>query len=204
MAEARLPLPEHSPLKAVSCRNGDLLVQEQVTAKGKEQVLNSLGDAATMCRWGFQAILRSDPTAAAPFLQRAVSLDPNFAMAYVLMGANFANLGESDRAAESMRQAYERRGRTSELEKLNISASYEYLVTGNLEAARTAFELMAQTYPRVYYPHVDLTVIYAQLGEYEKSLREAQEARAHNHEGPSLHQTFYQIDFLQHHAAGSM
>src|SRR4051794_3796240 len=33
-------------LKAVSCRNGDLLAHEQVTAAGKEQVLRSLGAAA--------------------------------------------------------------------------------------------------------------------------------------------------------------
>ena len=37
-------------LKAVNCRNGDLLAQEQVTATGKEQVLGALGDAATKLR----------------------------------------------------------------------------------------------------------------------------------------------------------
>ncbi len=37
-------------LKAVNCRNGDTLAQEQVTADGKEQVLKALGDAATKLR----------------------------------------------------------------------------------------------------------------------------------------------------------
>jgi eukaryotic-like serine/threonine-protein kinase len=37
-------------LKAVNCRNGDLLADEQVTANGKEQVLKALGDAATKMR----------------------------------------------------------------------------------------------------------------------------------------------------------
>jgi eukaryotic-like serine/threonine-protein kinase len=37
-------------LKAVNCRNGDLLAQEQVTATGKEQVLKSLGEAASKIR----------------------------------------------------------------------------------------------------------------------------------------------------------
>jgi len=37
-------------LKAVSCRSGDLLADEQVTANSKEQVLNALGDAATKMR----------------------------------------------------------------------------------------------------------------------------------------------------------
>ena len=37
-------------LKAVNCRNGDLLAHEQVTANRKEQVLKALGDAATKMR----------------------------------------------------------------------------------------------------------------------------------------------------------
>jgi len=37
-------------LKAVNCRNGDLLAQEQVTADGKEQVLKALGEAAINLR----------------------------------------------------------------------------------------------------------------------------------------------------------
>jgi serine/threonine protein kinase/tetratricopeptide (TPR) repeat protein len=37
-------------LKAVNCHNGDRLAEEQVTAGGKEQVLKSLGDAATQMR----------------------------------------------------------------------------------------------------------------------------------------------------------
>src|SRR5207248_6766957 len=37
-------------LKAVNCRNGDLLAQEQIAAKGKEQVLKTLGQAATSLR----------------------------------------------------------------------------------------------------------------------------------------------------------
>jgi eukaryotic-like serine/threonine-protein kinase len=37
-------------LKAVNCRNGDLLVEEQVTAAAKEKVLEALGDAASKLR----------------------------------------------------------------------------------------------------------------------------------------------------------
>src|ERR1700681_701737 len=37
-------------LRAMNCHTGDLLAQEQVTASGKERVLNGLGDAAAMLR----------------------------------------------------------------------------------------------------------------------------------------------------------
>jgi tetratricopeptide (TPR) repeat protein len=185
---------------------------------------------------GGRATGATDWAAAIRFLQRAVTLDPNFAMAYESLGANYSNLGELGRAAESIRRAYELRERTSEYEKLVIAASYEDLATGNLEADRAAFELMAQTYPRSAVPQVRLSVVYGDLGEYEKALSAsqevlrlhpgtrigyanlvndymllnrlgeaeatAQEARAHNLDGPSLHQVLYLVDFLQHDAAG--
>jgi hypothetical protein len=34
-------------LKAVNCRSGDTLAEEQVTAAAKEKVLDRLGEAAT-------------------------------------------------------------------------------------------------------------------------------------------------------------
>ena len=37
-------------LKAVNCRSGDILAEEQVTANGKEQVLKALGEVATKVR----------------------------------------------------------------------------------------------------------------------------------------------------------
>ena len=59
-----------------------------------------------------------------------------------------------------MRKAYELRGRTSQMEQLSISSLYDDLVTGNLEAAQTTYDLWAQMYPRDSGPHANLMVIY--------------------------------------------
>jgi eukaryotic-like serine/threonine-protein kinase len=118
----------------------------------------------------------NDFTAAIPSFQRAVSLDPNFAMAYLRLGQSYQPLSENARAAESTRKAYELRERTSEQEKLEISSFYEYIVTGNLEAARTSYELFAQTYPRAEDPQNFLWLVYLALGEYEKAHNAAQQA----------------------------
>jgi serine/threonine protein kinase/Flp pilus assembly protein TadD len=196
-------------LKAVNCRNGDVLANEQVTASGKEQVLKALGEAATKIRvklgeslasvqkydapaenvttpslealqgysLGYQTqIVKRDYAAAIPLLQRAISLDPNFAMAYARLGTNYANLGQTARAAENARKAYELRERVSEREKFYITSHYEHFVTGNLEAARKAYELWAQTYPRDEAPTGNLAVIYGFLGDYDKALAASQEA----------------------------
>jgi eukaryotic-like serine/threonine-protein kinase len=64
----------------------------------------------------------------------------------------------------------------SEREKLYIVSHYEHFVTGNLEAARKAYELWAQTYPRDDGPQVNLSAIYGVLGDYNKGLAASQEA----------------------------
>jgi eukaryotic-like serine/threonine-protein kinase len=64
----------------------------------------------------------------------------------------------------------------SEREKLYITSHYEDYVTGNIEAARKAYELWAQTYPRDAIPPGNLASIYIALGDYDKSLAAAQEA----------------------------
>jgi len=196
-------------LKAVSCRTGDLLAQEQVTANGKEQVLKALGQAASSLRrklgeslasiqkydalpedvttpslealqaysLGMKAYdVTNDFVAALPFFQRASTLDPNFAMAYLRLAECYQPQGELTVAAENARKAYQLRDRTSDREKLHISAFYEYVVTGNLEAARKACDLFAQTYSRDEDARLYLWLVYTGFGDYEKAHRAAQDA----------------------------
>ena len=154
---------------------GESLASVQKYDAPPDNVTTSSLEALQAYSLGDRAAAKGDFAAAISFFQRAVNLDPSFALAYARLGANYDNLGQSARAAESMRKAYELRGRTSELEKLSISSRYELFVTGNLQAARSAYELWALTYPTDAAPHGNLSVIYLGLGEYEKSLRAAQE-----------------------------
>ena len=219
-------------LKAVNCRTGDLLAQEQVTANGKEQVLNALGRAANSLRGklgeslasiqkydalpeevttpslealqayslGMKAYdMTSDFVAALPFFQRACILDPNFAMAYLRLAECYQPQGELTIAAEDARKAYQLRDRTSDREKLHISTFYEYVVTGNLEAARKACDLFAQTYSRDDDARLYLWLIYTGLGDYEKAHRAAQDAfRINSASGNNLVNVMYADQWLNH------
>jgi eukaryotic-like serine/threonine-protein kinase len=111
----------------------------------------------------------NDYAAAIPFFEKAVSLDPNFAMAYLRLGQAYQPLSEGARSAESTRKAYELRERTSESEKLAISSFYELVVTGNLDAARASYQLWAQTYPRDEEPPASLWIVFTFMGDYEKA-----------------------------------
>jgi eukaryotic-like serine/threonine-protein kinase len=154
---------------------GESLASVQKYDAPAENVTTPSLEALQAYSLGYQAaVVKAEIAVSIPFFQRAVSLDPNFAMAFARLGTEYSNLGELDRAVESTRKAYELRGRTSEREKLYISSHYEQIVTGNLEAERSSYDLWTQTYPDDGIPYVNLANVYVGLGEYEKALTAAQ------------------------------
>jgi tetratricopeptide (TPR) repeat protein len=159
---------------------GESLASVQKYDAPAENVTTPSLEALKAYSLGYQAmVLKSDYAAAIPLFQRAISLDPNFAMAYARLGTSYSDVNETDRAAETVRRAYELRKRVSEREEFYIAEHYEILVTGNLEAARKVDELSAQTYPRDT-SFTNLGLIYSELGDYDKALAAFQDALRFN------------------------
>jgi tetratricopeptide (TPR) repeat protein len=126
---------------------------------------------------GFTTLTRrADSAAALPMLQQAVKIDPNFAMAYVVLSACYHNLGETTLASESARKAFELRLGTSERERLLIEAVYHFHVTGDFEKALRLTEVRGQLYPSDPLARIDMGLIYAAFGQYDKSLAEHRES----------------------------
>jgi serine/threonine protein kinase/Flp pilus assembly protein TadD len=125
---------------------------------------------------GGRTAIRTGDAEAIPFYKRAVELDPNFALAYAALGATYFNLNQADLAAENATRAYELRDRVSERERYRISTTYYHAVTGELEKAIEEYQLWSKSYPREDTPHLNLGVIYQQLGQYDKSLVETKES----------------------------
>ena len=125
---------------------------------------------------GWKTMAKADYAAAVPSLQRAITLDPNFAMAYASLGASYANLAETSLSDQNTRKAYELRERVSERERFYIESHYHHFVTGDLEKARQVYELWGQTYPRDYTPPNNLSAIYSNLGQYDRMLVESRAA----------------------------
>src|SRR5882757_8586050 len=118
---------------------------------------------------------KEDHLAAVPLFQRAIDLDPNFAMAYASLGMAYFELSEKDRLA-AFRKAYELRDGVSERERFYIEAHYHDYVTGDWEKAREVYELWAQTYPRDDVAHLNLSVDQSHLGEFDRARAEAGES----------------------------
>ena len=118
---------------------------------------------------------------AIPFFKRATELDPNFADAYAILGRMWSDVGEYSNAVDATRKAYELRGRASEPEKYFIEANYYSLVTGNLKNAVETCQLLDTSLSSRCATAQSLAgPVYLQLGEYEKTLDQAEEAtRSH-------------------------
>jgi tetratricopeptide (TPR) repeat protein len=111
----------------------------------------------------------TDLPAAVPLFKRAIEIDPQFAMAHASLGLTYGLIGEFALSAESNRKAYELRDRVSDRERFFITATYELLVTGNLEKALETCELWMRTYPRNTEPYGYLgAFLYPTFGQFDK------------------------------------
>src|ERR1700687_430615 len=116
-----------------------------------------------------------DELSALPLYQRAVELDPNFAMAYARLGTVYSNLGQSELSEKNRQKACELRDRASEHEKLYIMSHF-YVDSGQLDKGITALELYKQTYPRDSTPYNNIAAVYIQMGQFENALENARQS----------------------------
>jgi tetratricopeptide (TPR) repeat protein len=142
---------------------------EEATTSSLEALKSfSMGDVKHSAAAEFEAI---------PFYQRAIQLDPNFAMAYARLGVIYSNFGQTDLSEQYRKKSFELKDRATEREMLYITAHYYDEGTGELEKGIAAYELYKQTYPREVSPYANLAVTYdLLLGEFDKALPNAKEA----------------------------
>jgi eukaryotic-like serine/threonine-protein kinase len=149
---------------------GESLASVQKYDAPPESVTTSSLEALKAYSLGHQAwMIKDDGPSAIPLFQRAIGLDPNFAMAYARLGTLYFNGEEPARGRENLQTAYDLRDRASEREKLYIAAHHADIVDGDFEAARRIYELWAQLYPRDMVPLRNLAVIYEFLGDYDRA-----------------------------------
>ena len=129
-----------------SIQEYDAPLQDVTTSSLEALQAYSLGEKA---RWA------GDILPAIGFFKRAISLDPNFAMAYATLGfVNGENDGEFVAAAKNTSKAYELRSRVSEKERLFIEVAYHRFAAPDRGEVLRTTQVWAQTYPRDVRPHI--------------------------------------------------
>ena len=114
-------------------------------------------------------------TAALPYHQHAIELDPSFVMGYLSVANDYYTLGELGRASQYFTRAFQLREHASEWEKLAIDANYYQNVTGELEKAAETYQKTIESYPRNFAAYSNLGIVYAQQGQYEKAVEVAKQ-----------------------------
>jgi serine/threonine protein kinase/Tfp pilus assembly protein PilF len=206
-------------LEAVNANTGDVIASEQVETDGKENVLKSLGQAASKLREklgetlasiaNFDAPIEQVTTPsldalraysmaleqhsngkyqeAIPLYKHAIEIDNNFAIAYARLANVYNNTGKLELSREALIKAYEFRDRTSEREKLIVTASYYGGVTGEWDKQIDELEVWKHTYPRDWEPRNLLASRYTIVGPFDKALAEARDAVLLSPKAPRAH-----------------
>ena len=141
-----------------------------------EQATTDSLDALKAYQLGLDLRARDNSPKSIPAFKTAVTLDPNFAMAYAELGSAYSNVGETIAGSQYFKRAFELRSRATEPERFYIAGRYFDIVTGELEKASENYELWEQTYPDEWLAYNALANDANQLGRYETSIKAAKEA----------------------------
>lgn len=114
---------------------------------------------------------------AVPHLQRALELDPNFALAHALLSGVYANTDQAKEALPHAQRAFELRDRVSERERYFVS--WRYYIDAQ-QAWGRALDLAAEwtrAYPRDAFAFNSLGLAAGTLGEHVRAEEAFREAR---------------------------
>jgi len=128
---------------------------------------------------GFKGAAAGWPGRMVPLFQRAIAIDPDFAMAHAFLGFRYGVLGESALARQSLLRAYQLRHRASDAERFYIETLYDRDFTGNLEREQRTLETWAESYPRDPRPHTLIAgLALSSTGQHELAVAETEKAIA--------------------------
>ena len=134
---------------------------EQATTSSLEALKSfSLGDAQRAQGREVESI---------PFFERAIELDPDFAVAYARLGTVNNNSGNREVAIENYEKAFELQDRASERERFYLTAHYYNTVEGDADRAIDTYRLWRESYPYDSTPAINLASIYTRRQEFRQA-----------------------------------
>jgi tetratricopeptide (TPR) repeat protein len=146
---------------AASIRTYKVKISDATTGSLDALLAYSQGDAL----WNAQG-----ESVALPYFQRAVQMDPNFAMAYERMGTIYGNRGDSLRSQAAIRKAWELRDRVTERERFYLTSHLYGFVTGETEKEMQTYLDWGKVYPHDVPWMIDLSVDYGYSGQFDKAI----------------------------------
>jgi len=111
------------------------------------------------------------------YLEKAVELDPQFAVAYLYLSHVYAELQRrGDERIELVRKAKEFSEKATEKEKLYILAQYASTIEGDSKKQTRIYKELIEKYPNEKDAHFELGSIYQNRGKFTNAIEEYQKA----------------------------
>jgi len=114
---------------------------------------------------------KGDYRQAIPFFEKAVEIDPDFAMAHRAMAAANKNIGNNDEHNKNIEKALELSDRASDRERYLIQGDYYSISEETYDKAIEAYTRLLELYPDDSSGLNNLGIIYRSLEEYDKALK---------------------------------
>src|SRR6267154_1869032 len=165
-------------VSAAQLRNklGEPLTSVAKFNKPLEQATSPSLEALQLLTEGYRHHLAGDPQTALQYYQRAIDVDPDFALAHAALGSAYQNRGELALAAAAVKKTYELRTRMTEPGRFHAEDSYYADITGEQEKALPILLQWVGTFPQDFIAHNNLSWCLQLLGQPDRSLAEAREA----------------------------
>ena len=163
------------------------LTSEQIAAdldRGMSEITTTSLEAYKYYIEGRNFYLNGEYQKSISIIQRAISIDPQFAMAYLSLSRSYRALGDESESMKYQQKAFDLRDRLSDREKLMIQGDYYSFFEKNKDKAVEAFEKLVELYPNDWPAYESLGWQYAWFGKFDKAI-ELYEVAVNNNPNPA-------------------
>jgi len=108
--------------------------------------------------------------------EKAVELDPDFAMAYYYLAFVYGSLGDIEAGVTAIKRAKALSGKTTEKERISIEAAYASRIEKDLEKYLRIARQRAEKFPKEKENFYNLGNYYRIMGELDKAIKEFNKA----------------------------
>jgi pentatricopeptide repeat protein len=136
-----------------------------------ELAASSSPEALQLLTDGYKHHIVNDLQTAESFYQRAIEVDPNFALAYSALGAAYQTQHKTVLTAAPEEKAYALRDRMTVPGRFQAETGYYDLVTGEVEKSEAVYAQWLELFPQNLIARVNYAFCLSQLGRPDESAR---------------------------------
>lgn len=144
--------------------------------KPLELATSSSPEALQSLSKGFQHQGSNDFAGTSSFYERAIDIDPSFALAYASVGISYLETGQTAKAIAAEDKAYGLRDRLTGQLRFLAETLYYNIGNQDFESSYPIFQKWIQTFPLDGVAHNNFANCLLYLGQYDRAATEAREA----------------------------